>query len=1624
MSTPFLVKDIRPGAFNSYPGSLTALGNTLFFSANEGVNGRELWKSDGTAAGTVLVKDINLTNPFGSSPSNLTAVGSTLYFTADEGVNGRELWKSDGTAAGTVLVRDIFPGNLGPSPSNLTAVGSTLFFTADDGVNGYELWRSDGTAAGTVLVKDIFPGLSGPSPSNLTAVGSTLFFTASDDNDGFELWKSDGTAAGTVLVKNIRPYNLTVLGNTLFFTAFDSVNGFELWKSDGTAAGTVLVKDINPGSLGSVGFSTQRTVVGNTLTLFFTANDGVNGTELWKSDGTAAGTVLVRDIRAGYSSSSLENLTAVGSTLFFTVDDGVNGKELWKSDGTAAGTVLVKDIRAGSSSSNPGNLTAVGNTLFFTVNDGVNGEELWRSDGTAAGTVLAGDTRPGASGSYPSNLRAVGSTLFFGADNGVNGAELWAVSTPAIPTLAIAATNANQTEGNSGSKAFTFTVTRSVITTGSNNVDWAVISSGSNAANATDFVGGVLPSGTVSFAPGETSKVITVNVLGDTTFEPNENFTVILSNPTNGANITTATATGTIENDDVAIPILTIAATSSSQTEGNSGSKAFTFTVTRADNTTGSNNVNWAVTGTGTFPANAADFVGGVLPSGVVSFAPGESSKVITVNVLGDTTIEPNENFTVTLSNPTNGATLGTPSTATATIVDDDSVPFLVKDIYPGSFGPYPGNLTARGNTLFFTAYDSVNGEELWRSDGTAAGTVRVKDISPGDYGSYPSNLTVVGSTLFFQAYDSVNGIELWKSDGTAAGTVLVKDINPGDSSSYLDNLTALGNTLFFTNAGLWKSDGTEAGTVLVKNISLDNLTAVGNTLFFSARGVSGNELWKSDGTAASTVLVKNIRPGSSSSDPRYLTAVGNTLFFAADNGVNGRELWKSDGTAAGTVLVKDINPNPSSFPLRYLTAVGNTLFFTAFDGVNGQELWKSDGTAAGTVLVKDIRPGPGGSLDFFTQMTAVGNTLFFTAFDSVNGTELWKSDGTAAGTVLVKDINPGYDNPFSGLNPQNLTAVGNTLFFTADDGVNGRELWKSDGTAAGTVLVGDIRPGSSSSDPQNLRVVGSTLYFTADDGVNGRELWAVSGPAVPTLAIAATNASQTEGNSGSKAFTFTVTRSGNTTGSNNVSWAVTGSGTNPANATDFVGSVLPSGTVSFAPGESSKVITVNVQGDTTVEPDENFTVTLSNATNGATITTATATGTIQNDDVAVPTLAIAATSASQTEGNSGSKAFTFTVTRAVNTTGTNNVNWAVTGSGTNPANATDFVGGILPSGVVSFAAGETSKVITVNVQGDTTVEPDENFTVTLSNATNGATITTATATGTIQNDDSSVTSIEAFGNTKLVKDATNKLYAQIGNNNPIAIKNGGTQITTNIYPGWQTLAAETVNGVNQVLWKYNDGNYLHLWTLDNNWNWQSSTGWWGLNSPEAFTQETNFQQDFNGDNKIGNPAPSSLVGGLGNDILVGGAGNDTLNGAAGIDTLTGGTGTDIFIFQFSQSTAAALDRVTDFAIGTDKIDLLSQAGAAINAPVAFTRATDSTTTNINTIVTNVFTDANGATAGNQALGINSAVLVRDNSSSTYLIINDGTLGFQSANDLVINLTGLTGTLPALGTIAVNSFFV
>lgn len=178
--------------------------------------------------------------------------------------------------------------------------------------------------------------------------------------------------------------------------------------------------------------------------------------------------------------------------------------------------------------------------------------------------------------------------------------------------------------------------------------------------------------------------------------------------------------------------------------------------------------------------------------------------------------------------------------------------------------------------------------------------------------------------------------------------------------------------------------------------------------------------------------------------------------------------------------------------------------------------------------------------------------------------------------------------------------------------------------------------------------------------------------------------------------------------------------------------------------------------------------------------------------------------------------------------------------------------------------------------------------------------------------------------------------------------------------------------------------------------------------------------------NGTGNAGNNVITGNTANNLLNGVGGNDTLNGGAGLDTLTGGAGNDVFLFQFSQSTVANPDRITDFAINSDKIDLLSAAGGVLPAPAAFSRAADSAATTLNDVVNAVFTDANGALAGNQALGINGAALVRVTTvgiAGTYIIVNDNVAGFQNANDLLVNVTGITGTLPT-GNIPVSNFFV
>jgi ELWxxDGT repeat protein len=409
----------------------------------------------------------------------------------------------------------------------------------------------------------------------------------------------------------------------------------------------------------------------------------------------------------------------------------------------------------------------------------------------------------------------------------------------------------------------------------------------------------------------------------------------------------------------------------------------------------------------------------------------------------------------------------------------------LVKDL-PAGLGQGAGgidHLTTIGNKLFFNASDGTHGEELWTSDGTAAGTVMVKDINPGpgdsDFftgsGRFNPLLTDVNGALYFRATDGTHGVELWRSDGTAGGTQMVADILSGQGDGAILNLTNINGTLFFaandgndTGNELWKADAGGA-TLLHTFAHFDNpanLTNVNGTLFFLDTGANEREqVWKSDGTPAGTVQV-SFNDGLQAVAANKMTAsINGTFYFAYSDFSDGlgTELWKTDGTPAHTVMVKDINTLPpdgfgagSSFPSD-LTNVNGTLFFFATDGNightanHGVELWKSNGTDIGTVMVKDINPGPNDSHPTFgnPNMIAAHGLAFFTADDGVHGRELWRSDGTAGGTFMLKDIYAGGANSVDF--ETKLLNVNGTVFFTAYDGEN-RELFKTDGTQAGTV--------------------------------------------------------------------------------------------------------------------------------------------------------------------------------------------------------------------------------------------------------------------------------------------------------------------------------------------------------------------------------------------------------------------------------------------------------------------------------------------------------------------------------------------------------------------------------------------
>ena len=396
-----LLKDVRPGSGSSYPGNWLKLGNRAVFTAGDASHGFEPWISDGTRAGTHLIKDIR--TGAASSSDNTYIVhltSSKLIFNATTAA-GDGIWTTDGTAGGTKLARIINPtrgaGNFWQADKALH--GAWLFF-ADDGVHGWELWRSDGTFTGTYIVKQVAPGSAGVlRVGGLNVVGGLAYALMDDGVHGMELWRSDGTASGTFRLTDVNagagdssPDVLGTLGANLFFSAIDASNRTSLWMTDGTKTGTHVLKPspTGPGTGGPFGWQVFNGKA------YFAWSDGLdNGTthgdELWITDGTTGGTHLFKDLRPGGNSDPQYFIT-VGNVFYFGArGNNTNSWDLWVSNGTNAGTTLVKTISptGGSGFAFGGcRFVHVNDKVFFVADDSTHGSEMWVSDGTDPGTHM------------------------------------------------------------------------------------------------------------------------------------------------------------------------------------------------------------------------------------------------------------------------------------------------------------------------------------------------------------------------------------------------------------------------------------------------------------------------------------------------------------------------------------------------------------------------------------------------------------------------------------------------------------------------------------------------------------------------------------------------------------------------------------------------------------------------------------------------------------------------------------------------------------------------------------------------------------------------------------------------------------------------------------------------------------------------------------------------------------------------------------------------------------------------------------------------------------------------------------------------------------------------------------
>ncbi len=737
----------------------------------------------------------------------------------------------------------------------------------------------------------------------------------------------------------------------------------------------------------------------------------------------------------------------VGNKVFFVGDDDEHGQEIWVTDGTPAGTKMVLDIFPGPNSSSITQFFAMNDIVYFAASDSVHGREVWRSDGTATGTYMVSDTLPGAdSGDFIPSLAFNGSIIFstFSRPGG-QGQQIWKL-TPGAPEQV----------------SFLFGPPINIYTPVDAQYKFTSIVV---LDNALYFEGRLSTCGDICRRSGLYKSDGTVAG------------TVLLKDLSQGL--------------DHSIYWLQAC-----------GSKLYFGTSTSG---LGTNDQFWVSDGT-----SAGTVIAKTIGTSSVA------NSAITCGAGG-------KMFEWAMAFTTGTEPYVTDGTTEGTILLKD-IETGVSSSYAGlDFNKSKVAIPFKAG-MVFSAQDSIHGHELWYSDGTSAGTVLLKDIEPGN--TWPSNWDAkpgqtvkpnswitFNNELYFYAGNQASGVELWKTDGTPAGTVIVKDIYPGPTSSFPHGFIEFNGQLLFMardadhGQDLWRTDGTLEGTRVflelnqgAGNSAFANLMTLNNdTLLFTyVKNNFNGSTWALYNASTQSVMDLSANPvPDEGMDYSFLFRIGKEIFFSGDDGSWGTKIYKTDLTNSGTGLFFELAPNGGCSNIQSLGGFRDYYYFVAETPEAGKEIWRTDGTSLGTMLFKEIVPGSAGvrSVDFVGELN---NQMILEIKTPIEGTELWSSDGTSSGTQIITDLFPGIGNGYVEDLYLSSTTTPQILYFYGCNGTVGCEIFKTDGSSPGTALVADLNAGAGSSGPKFQGMINGKVVLTAI-GDNGNELYFINNGVVTT---------------------------------------------------------------------------------------------------------------------------------------------------------------------------------------------------------------------------------------------------------------------------------------------------------------------------------------------------------------------------------------------------------------------------------------------------------------------------------------------------------------------------------------------